>query len=156
MRHLAGGARKKDIVKKYGEINNWDVSNVTDMSIMFSSEEATFFKLASGVGTPRLARVAALMIRITSRSRVFCHLRSAELVGFAGPGHLSGKCQAPRKAGNGATAPTCLWTLSEKSTGVPVAGGFRIVDSPSAPGRAMSLACKGSDDGRRPCRARTA
>ena len=28
---------------KYGEINNWDVSNVTDMSIMFSSEEATFF-----------------------------------------------------------------------------------------------------------------
>ena len=119
---------------------------MTDMSIMFSSEEATFFKLASGVGTPRLARVAALMIRITSRSRVFCHLRSAELVGFAGPGHLSGKCQAPRKAGNGATAPTCLWTLSEKSTGVPVAGGFRIVDSPSAPGRAISLACKGSDD----------
>ena len=41
--YLAGGARKKDIVKKYGEINNWDVSNVTDMSIMFSSEEATFF-----------------------------------------------------------------------------------------------------------------
>ena len=26
--YLAGGARKKDIVKKYGEINNWDVSNV--------------------------------------------------------------------------------------------------------------------------------
>ena len=23
--------RKEDIVKKYGEINNWDVSNVTDM-----------------------------------------------------------------------------------------------------------------------------
>ena len=41
--YLAGGARKKDIVDKYGEINNWDVSNVTDMSIMFSSEEATFF-----------------------------------------------------------------------------------------------------------------
>ena len=31
------------VVHKYGEINNWDVSNVTDMSIMFSSEEATFF-----------------------------------------------------------------------------------------------------------------
>ena len=28
-------------MKKYGEHNNWDVSNVTDMSIMF--EEATFF-----------------------------------------------------------------------------------------------------------------
>ena len=25
--YLAGGARKEDIVKKYGEINNWDVSN---------------------------------------------------------------------------------------------------------------------------------
>ena len=41
--YVAGGARKEDIKKKYGEINNWDVSNVTDMSIMFSSEEATFF-----------------------------------------------------------------------------------------------------------------
>ena len=29
--YLAGGARKEDIVKKYGEINNWDVSNVTNM-----------------------------------------------------------------------------------------------------------------------------
>ena len=28
--YLAGGARKKDIVDKYGEINNWDVCNVTD------------------------------------------------------------------------------------------------------------------------------
>ena len=33
--YLAGGARKEDIVKKYGEINNWDVSKVTDMSHMF-------------------------------------------------------------------------------------------------------------------------
>ena len=30
--YLAGGARKEDIVKKYGEINNWDVSNVEYMS----------------------------------------------------------------------------------------------------------------------------
>ena len=29
--YLAGGDRKEDIVKKYGEINNWDVSNVTNM-----------------------------------------------------------------------------------------------------------------------------
>ena len=28
--------RKKDIVHKYGEINNWDVSNVTNMNGMFS------------------------------------------------------------------------------------------------------------------------
>ena len=34
--YLAGGARKEDIVKKYGEINNWDVSNVTDMRAMFA------------------------------------------------------------------------------------------------------------------------
>ena len=34
--YLAGGARKKDIVDKYGEINNWDVSNdVTDMGHIF-------------------------------------------------------------------------------------------------------------------------
>jgi len=33
--YLAGGARKEDTVKKYGEINNWDVSKVTDMSEMF-------------------------------------------------------------------------------------------------------------------------
>ena len=33
--YLAGGDRKEDIVKKYGEINNWDVSNVTDMAWMF-------------------------------------------------------------------------------------------------------------------------
>ena len=41
LEYLAGGARKKDIVDKYGEINNWDVSNVTDMYKMF--EEATSF-----------------------------------------------------------------------------------------------------------------
>ena len=40
--YLAGGARKKDIVKKYGEINNWDVSKVTDMSDMFA--DATSFR----------------------------------------------------------------------------------------------------------------
>ena len=39
--YLAGGDRKKDIVKKYGEINNWDVSKVTSMSHMF--EDATSF-----------------------------------------------------------------------------------------------------------------
>ena len=33
--YVAGGARKEDIVKKYGEISNWDVSNVTNMSDMF-------------------------------------------------------------------------------------------------------------------------
>ena len=33
--YLAGGARKEYIVKKYGEINNWDVSKVTDMKEMF-------------------------------------------------------------------------------------------------------------------------
>ena len=35
--YLAGGARKEDIVKKYGEINNWDVSNVEYMSGMFAN-----------------------------------------------------------------------------------------------------------------------
>ena len=38
--YLAGGARKKDIVDKYGEINNWDVSNVTNMTQMFKYAES--------------------------------------------------------------------------------------------------------------------
>ena len=33
--YLAGGIRKRRIVEKYGEISNWDTSNVTDMSCMF-------------------------------------------------------------------------------------------------------------------------
>ena len=39
--YLAGGARKEDIVKKYGEISNWDVSKVTNMNAMF--QNATSF-----------------------------------------------------------------------------------------------------------------
>jgi len=39
--YLAGEARKERIRDKYGEINNWDVSNVTDMSEMF--QNATSF-----------------------------------------------------------------------------------------------------------------
>ena len=38
--YLAGGARKEDIKKKYGEISNWDVSNVKDMSYMFYGAES--------------------------------------------------------------------------------------------------------------------
>ena len=38
--YLAGVARKKDIVDKYGEINNWDVSNVTNMTQMFEYAES--------------------------------------------------------------------------------------------------------------------
>ena len=38
--YVAGGARKEDIKKKYGEINNWDVSNVTDMTQMFYNAES--------------------------------------------------------------------------------------------------------------------
>ena len=29
--YLNGGARKQRVVTKYGDISNWDVSNVTDM-----------------------------------------------------------------------------------------------------------------------------
>ena len=39
--YLAGGARKERIVDKYGEISNWDVSNVKNMDHMFY--EATSF-----------------------------------------------------------------------------------------------------------------
>ena len=38
--YLAGGARKKRIVAKYGEINNWDTSRVTDMTCMFRGAES--------------------------------------------------------------------------------------------------------------------
>ena len=33
--YLKGGARKQRVVKKYGDISNWDVSNVTNMRWMF-------------------------------------------------------------------------------------------------------------------------
>ena len=36
--YLNGGARKQRVVTKYGDISNWDVSNVTNMKYMFSSE----------------------------------------------------------------------------------------------------------------------
>ena len=39
--YLAGGARKRRIIEKYGEISNWDTSSVTDMYKMF--EETTSF-----------------------------------------------------------------------------------------------------------------
>ena len=35
--YLADGDRKQRIVAKYGEISNWDTSNVTDMEAMFSN-----------------------------------------------------------------------------------------------------------------------
>ena len=36
--YLNGGARKQRVVTKYGDISNWDVSNVTDMNDMFLGE----------------------------------------------------------------------------------------------------------------------
>ena len=49
--YLAGGDRKEDIVKKYGEINNWDVSKVTDMSEMFLGEISFIMRFFSnGLG----------------------------------------------------------------------------------------------------------
>ena len=39
--YLNGGARKQRVVRKYGDISNWDVSNVTDMNHMF--DRATSF-----------------------------------------------------------------------------------------------------------------
>ena len=41
--YLAGGARKRRIIEKYGEISNWDVSNVTNMENMFELEGAVSF-----------------------------------------------------------------------------------------------------------------
>ena len=38
--YLNGGARKQRVVIKYGEIRNWDVSNVTNMRWMFVDAEA--------------------------------------------------------------------------------------------------------------------
>ena len=35
--YLTGGARKQRIVQKYGDISQWDVSNVTDMKWMFEN-----------------------------------------------------------------------------------------------------------------------
>ena len=37
--YLAGGARKQRVVTQYGDISNWNVSSVTDMSRMFERED---------------------------------------------------------------------------------------------------------------------
>ena len=36
--YLIGGARKQRVVTKYGDISNWDVSNVTNMEEVFCGE----------------------------------------------------------------------------------------------------------------------
>ncbi len=36
--YLNGGARKQRVVTKYGDISNWDVSNVTNMEDVFCDE----------------------------------------------------------------------------------------------------------------------
>ena len=36
--YLNGGARKQRVVTKYGDISNWDVSNVTNMEEVFCGE----------------------------------------------------------------------------------------------------------------------
>ena len=73
--YLAGGARKEDIVKKYGEINNWDVSKVTDMEGMFDGAESfnqplnkwnvsnveNMFQMFKGATSFRTGRVTALV-----------------------------------------------------------------------------------------------
>ena len=38
--YLAGGDREQRIVAKYGEISNWDTSNVTPMGLLFCGAEA--------------------------------------------------------------------------------------------------------------------
>ena len=38
--YIVGGARKQRVVTKYGEISNWDVSNVTNMENMFDESES--------------------------------------------------------------------------------------------------------------------
>ena len=38
--YVAGGDRKQRIVAKYGEISNWDTSNVTNMYRMFRNATA--------------------------------------------------------------------------------------------------------------------
>ena len=38
--YLAGGDRKQRIRDKYGDIGNWDVSQVTDMKYMFRNAES--------------------------------------------------------------------------------------------------------------------
>ena len=42
--YLAGGARKKDIVDKYGEINNWDVSKTKKSRAGHSDSESSSYQ----------------------------------------------------------------------------------------------------------------
>jgi len=38
--YLTGGARKQRIVQKYGDISQWDVSNVTNIKLLFWNQSS--------------------------------------------------------------------------------------------------------------------
>ena len=52
-------------MKKYGEINNWDVSKVTDMSLMFS-DATSFNQDLSGWDVGNVDDMTAMFIRAES------------------------------------------------------------------------------------------
>ena len=58
--YLAGGDRKKDIVNKYGEISNWDVSNVTNMGGMFLNAES-FNQPLNNWNVSKVTNMASMM-----------------------------------------------------------------------------------------------
>ena len=63
--YLAGGARKQRVVTKYGEISNWDVSKVTNMSYMFQDAESFNQPLNNWN-----------VSKVTNMSAMFCFARS--------------------------------------------------------------------------------
>ena len=63
--YVAGGARKEDIVKKYGEISNWDTSRVTSMRGMF--KDARSFNQPLNNWN---------VSKVTNMSAMFCFARS--------------------------------------------------------------------------------
>ena len=63
--YLNGGARKQRVVTKYGEIRNWDVSNVTNMNYMFC-EARSFNQPLNNWNVSKVTNMTAIFRDATS------------------------------------------------------------------------------------------
>ena len=73
--YLNGGARKQRVVTKYGDISNWDVSNVTDMTQMFDAARSFCPVPLTVRGTQALVSFAPLAFKLFYAARQNAVLR---------------------------------------------------------------------------------
>lgn len=64
--YLQGGEREKAIVEKYGEIGEWNVSSVTDMSLMFGKTSPLETSETTTIGPDDTGKVSVLDIWVVT------------------------------------------------------------------------------------------